>query len=666
MSSSKICVRVLSLPCPPFLLAALVLVLRDKMSVHAGWVDADTPSKYYNISALTKGDNRNFQLVFSDEFEVENRTFDDGHDPKWTALNKNDYTNDALHYYSSDNVRTSNGVLNITTDFRENTFKAFDEDTKKPVAETKHIQTAMVQGWNKFCFTGGIVEFRAKLPGEPQIGGLWPALWLLGNLARATYVGSSDYMWPWSFNKCDPKTRTSQEIDACSKVHHYGLESMVGRGAPEIDVLEAMGGEKGPLPNTPIERPYFSTSLQISPGIRNNRPVLGEQPKKGHWYEGMEYGQKNQSALNPFFYGVALIHKPKSYTYQSDALSSNMQIKKNFFEEHHTYRLEWEPSDLDGNGGYLKWFADGDLIYGIGSSVLNITGAQIPNEPMYIIMNTAVSSSWGFPKPCPLGCDCECYECFNPDCECGLPPDFCSNIPGYFEIDHVRVYQAEGHDKHSVGCSTPSRPTELFIKGHRKRYMNDGDRMPLLPIITGGGVCQHDKDCGGDYHGSCSKKGFCTCNVGFTGPMCLAYVGFDDDPFIVTQPDISADSMMFPTAFTAVAVLLGIGLLLAILLDVKGKVKLRKEYGYQQVSNNTPGCQQVPNETPPTSPVPASFKQTYNHAIISLQNPQPIYQTPAASYAVTGNVAGTNNYIPVQQMKKKVVAYCMIDGRLVD
>jgi len=38
----------------------------------------------------------------------------------------------------------------------------------------------------------------------------------------------------------------------------------VGRGAPEIDILEAMGGDPGPLPNTPIERPYFSSSLQVS------------------------------------------------------------------------------------------------------------------------------------------------------------------------------------------------------------------------------------------------------------------------------------------------------------------------------------------------------------------------------------------------------------------
>ena len=56
-----------------------------------------------------------------------------------------------------------------------NDYKAFDEDTKKFYLDTKHVQSGMVQGWNKFCLTGGIVEFSAKLPGKASVGGLWPA-----------------------------------------------------------------------------------------------------------------------------------------------------------------------------------------------------------------------------------------------------------------------------------------------------------------------------------------------------------------------------------------------------------------------------------------------------------------------------------------------------------
>ena len=90
------------------------------------------------------------------------------------------------------------------------------------------------------------------------------AVWLLGNLARATYVGSSDYMWPYSFRKCDPKNRKSQEISGCDKVSHYGMEPYVGRGAPEIDILETMQGDQSEkLPNTNVKRPYLSASYQV-------------------------------------------------------------------------------------------------------------------------------------------------------------------------------------------------------------------------------------------------------------------------------------------------------------------------------------------------------------------------------------------------------------------
>ena len=94
------------------------------------------------------------------------RTFHDGHDPRWTALHKNDYTNEALQFYDENAVRTNNGVLTITPKAKSVTFDALNDDTKKYHKKTKHFTSGMIQSWNKFCFTGGIVEVRAKLPGE--------------------------------------------------------------------------------------------------------------------------------------------------------------------------------------------------------------------------------------------------------------------------------------------------------------------------------------------------------------------------------------------------------------------------------------------------------------------------------------------------------------------
>lgn len=596
----------------PFLI--LQLLVRETVG---GWVDPDTQLEFHSTVPLTEGDDRVYELVFSDEFETEGRLFADGEDSRWTALDKNDYTNDALHFYKSQNVQTTNGVLNISTILQNNDYKAFNEKTKKFYVDTKNVQTAMVQGWNKFCLTGGIVEFSAKLPGKGSVGGLWPALWMLGNLARATFVGSSDWVWPFSYDVCDPTKVQQQEINACRRVGHYGMQPGVGRGAPEIDILEAMGGEKGHLPNTPVQRPYFSTSLQIAPGVSKNRPILSHQPNPGHWYTDLEYGNATNTALNPFFYGVTLIHTPKEYTYQSDAISANTQIDESFFEKMHKYRVEWEPPSKGNNDGYIRWYLNDKFIYGIHSHSLNITGTSIPTEPMYLIMNTAVASSWGFPTPCPEGCSCKCFECGNPDCDCALPVGYCDNFPASFEIDYVRVWQAKNEPKHQLGCSTKEKPTDLFIKAHKKRYMEDTQREPLLPIRFGGASCTSDLDCGGTTRGSCTDRGVCKCNEGFAGSSCLSHFGFDDNPYIDYDNNLEVSYLLLPNAFLFIFGALSIGFCVFFVMTVvknHGDSKLLRENSW-----------------------------------------------------ILGSPNGyTGTAMPSPQNRNKPVSYCLIDGRMID
>ena len=93
-------------------------------------------------------------------------------------------------------------------------------------------------------------------------------------------MGSSDFVWPFSYNKCDEGTRSSQLINACAKSEHYGLLPYQGRGSPEIDIIEAMQGEPGKLPSTSIQCPYQSASLQVAPGKKFNRPSVGSRPHK--------------------------------------------------------------------------------------------------------------------------------------------------------------------------------------------------------------------------------------------------------------------------------------------------------------------------------------------------------------------------------------------------
>jgi len=302
-------------------------------SIISGWID---PATYHVMNIIDLKQNitiesyahhhRRYHLVMSDEFNTNGRQFHDGSDPKWTAIHKDDYTNFALHYYNSSLVNTNDGYLNITTIVQDVTFKYEDAKTKPSMKKTKNYQSGMLQGWNKFCFTGGIVEISAKLPGDAYIGGLWPAMWMLGNLARATYVGSSNNIWPWSYDTCKHDSlQHQQRFSACNLLNHYDFHPLQGRGAPEIDILEAMPG-KAILEQTTTTKPYYSASLQVAPGIEDYRPNVGEVPKKTLWYrDGMTYG--HNTSLNIFFYGMHLDGDTKEQSYLADAISANRWFK---------------------------------------------------------------------------------------------------------------------------------------------------------------------------------------------------------------------------------------------------------------------------------------------------------------------------------------------------
>ena len=142
---------------------------------------------------------------------------------------------------------------------------------------------------------------RARLPSNHNAG---------HNPPKSCRPGSSENMWPWSFTKCNRDIQKQQQISGCNSVNHYDLYEhqgvdfrtdfvkylfLIGRGAPEIDILEAMPG-KGYVSHTSFTMPYLSTSLQVkqslfniffkcisfqvSPGIQRYRPSEGHWPDK--------------------------------------------------------------------------------------------------------------------------------------------------------------------------------------------------------------------------------------------------------------------------------------------------------------------------------------------------------------------------------------------------
>ena len=111
-------------------------------------IDVATPD---SAKTRTGFDGQEYGLVFSDEFEVNGRTFYPGDDPCWEAvdLQYNPMADQA--WYDPRQITTKNGKLSILLE------NAADGGLQ--------YRSGMLQSWNKFCFTSGYIEVSMTLPG---------------------------------------------------------------------------------------------------------------------------------------------------------------------------------------------------------------------------------------------------------------------------------------------------------------------------------------------------------------------------------------------------------------------------------------------------------------------------------------------------------------------
>jgi beta-glucan synthesis-associated protein KRE6 len=97
-----------------------------------------------------------------DEFNTPNRTFKDGHDPVWTALDKSDDDSSSAgggsqQFYNSSFVTTTkDGMLKIATQIGKTEWVRYDHVKKEWKQEHAFYKSGMMQSWENFCFTGGI------------------------------------------------------------------------------------------------------------------------------------------------------------------------------------------------------------------------------------------------------------------------------------------------------------------------------------------------------------------------------------------------------------------------------------------------------------------------------------------------------------------------------
>jgi hypothetical protein len=227
------------------------------MAGNWGLVDLETPSNLYTIPSY-HDPTQELQLVFSDEFNTDGRTFYPGDDPYWEAVDLHYWQTNNLEWYDPEAITTKNGALQITLSRKE--------------THGLDYEGGLMSTWNKFCFSGGLLQTSVSLPGANNIVGLWPAVWSMGNLGRAGYGASLEGMWPYSYDACDVGTAPNQTINGlpvaatvngdpyngdvlsylpgqklsrctCKGESHPGPMhsdgTFVGRSAPEIDVFEA-------------------------------------------------------------------------------------------------------------------------------------------------------------------------------------------------------------------------------------------------------------------------------------------------------------------------------------------------------------------------------------------------------------------------------------------
>jgi beta-glucanase (GH16 family) len=413
-----------------------------KMPGNWGVIDLETPQSLHTKQGYLDG--QTMQLVFSDEFNTDGRTFYPGDDPYWEAMDLHYWQTNNMEWYDPKAITTRNGALEIT----------LSEES----IHDRNYSGGLLSTWNKFCFTGGLIEAAVALPGSNNIHGLWPAVWTMGNLGRAGYGASLDGMWPYSYDACDVGTAPNQTVHGlpiaatengdkgnldrlsylpgqrlsrctCPGESHPGPAhsdgTYVGRAAPEIDIFEAQISED------------FGAVSQSAQWAPFNAGYL--------WFNtstNLLIDDLTVSTLNPYIGGAF----QQATSVVSKTNQDCYELATQCFS---VYGFEYKPGF---DKGYITWINDGKKAWtlmqpGLAADTrVEISARPIPQEPMYIIMNLGMSRNFG-----------------NVDLEH-------LTFPTTMRIDWIRVYQPA--DAINIGCDPKDFPTQAYINKYIEAYTN--------------------------------------------------------------------------------------------------------------------------------------------------------------------------------------------------
>lgn len=412
-----------------------------------GLIDKTTPQNLLRKKSYMDGSD--MTLVFSDEFTQDGRTFYPGDDPYWEAVDLQYWGTNDLEWYDPQQATTKDGYLHLTIE------KVTDLHSNHNLT----YKSAMIQSWNKFCFTGGLIETSIRLPGSSAVSGLWPAVWTMGNLGRAGFGATTDGLWPYSYDSCDVGTLPNQTYPGgqtptaalvngdqyangvlsylpgqrlsactCAGESHPGPirkdGTYVGRSAPEIDVVEAtvvtgIGYASLSAQWAPFDAGYLAdytneTSIFYDP----NRTALNT-------YLGSRYQQTTS--------GLSLTNQ------------SCYELTGGCFA---LYGFEYKPGF---DNAYITWINEVQswTVYSTAlapDSAVEINQRIMPLEPMYMIVNLGISEGFSKVNTADL------------------------QFPTAMLVDYIRVYQRS--DSINIGCDPTDFPTAQYINTYMEAYTN--------------------------------------------------------------------------------------------------------------------------------------------------------------------------------------------------
>ena len=205
---------------------------------------SNTPTQSYTF---------NNELVWSDEFDQDGPVSQDKWNVETIPPNNGSWWNGELQFYTDkeDNIRVEEGLLKITAKYES--------------YEGKNYTSARINTQDKFEFTYGRVEMRAKLPNWE---GMWPAFWLLGanideigwpNCGELDILEHGDYV----------KDSTSNDPGLISSAVHYGPQDY-SRQTTNVPnkIFFDRGQERFIRSEKIIEKPfeeYHTYSMQWAP-----------------------------------------------------------------------------------------------------------------------------------------------------------------------------------------------------------------------------------------------------------------------------------------------------------------------------------------------------------------------------------------------------------------